>query len=78
MSEQVTIKAYCLDCGKDYEEFPLDTVLPNDQWAMINPALGGVLCANCMVERASKIKGVIVARIVFEDSYGTPFKCTTP
>lgn len=59
---------HCEDCGLPYSEFGLDTTLPNLQWEMIHPENdgGGVLCASCMVKRATKIKGVIAARMVFE------------
>ena len=59
----------CMDCGKPYRDFPLDTNLPNAQWKMIHNSDGGVLCANCMVERISRLpKAVAVqARIDFAE-----------
>lgn len=59
----------CLDCGMPYSEFPLDVVLPNDQWEIISGRKNGsgFLCAACIVERASKIKGVTVAKMHFPD-----------
>lgn len=53
------VTARCLDCGLDYSDFPLDMILPRWQWLLIHPAENGVLCANCMVKRASRIGGVV-------------------
>lgn len=69
----------CLDCNKDYDsEMSLDLVIPRDQWLLIHPDDGGVLCANCLISRASKLKNVInlTALITFADDYGgdlTPY-----
>ena len=50
----------CLDCGMPYGgQDWLDLVLPRWQWLEIHPADGGVLCANCIVKRASKIPGAV-------------------
>jgi len=59
----------CEDCGLPYKDFPLDTTIPDEQWAEIHRGDGGVLCANCMVKRASKLPGIIAARMFFERSY---------
>lgn len=58
----------CEDCGLPYQDFPLDTTVPNSQWHDIHPEHpeGGILCANCMVRRASRLPGIIAARMVFE------------
>jgi len=58
----------CEDCGLKYQDFPLDTTLPDNQWKDIHPEGdgGGILCANCMVKRGSHLPGVIAARMVFE------------
>ena len=56
----------CMDCGKPYADFGLDTTLPDEQWLRIHPDDGGVLCANCIVERASKLPHVIAIRAVIE------------
>ena len=48
----------CLDCGLPYEEFGLDTVLSLEEWRVIHPDERGVLCANCIVRRASNLDGV--------------------
>jgi len=53
----------CLDCGKPYEEFGLDTYMNDNDWKVIHPEVNGLLCANCIVKRASKIMGVIVVRM---------------
>jgi hypothetical protein len=56
----------CEDCGIPYSELGLDLVLPNEQWSMIHPeGEGGILCANCMMKRAEKLKGatVVLAQI---------------
>ena len=60
----------CKDCGLPYDDFGLDTVLPNLQWSTISPEheteMDIILCANCMVKRASKFDNVIVAHMFFE------------
>ncbi len=63
-------KAICEDCKMPYQEFGIDTDLPVSQWLLIHPeGTGGLLCANCMVRRASRLPGIIVARMVLEVSY---------
>lgn len=56
----------CLDCDIPYSEFPMDVVLPRGQWLLINPADSGVLCANCIVARASKILKATVCHLIIE------------
>jgi len=58
----------CEDCGKRYEEFPLDVVIPDDQWLAIHAGRsGGVLCVNCIVARAAeRLPGVTVGKLIFE------------
>ena len=56
----------CLDCGLLYRDFPLDVNLPRGQWLEIHPGEDGVLCAQCIVQRASKIPGATVAHMVIE------------
>lgn len=64
--------AACLDCGKPYGEFGLDTVLSDDQWALImgqpdsKDDPGGLLCGNCIVARASRLGYFVRARLVLE------------
>lgn len=50
--------AACNDCGLHYEDFPIDVVLPDDEWAEICPE-GGVLCAQCIARRASRLRDVV-------------------
>jgi hypothetical protein len=57
------LEAKCLDCGKSYEEFGLDVSMPDEDWKLINPKKDGLLCANCIVKRASQIEGVIVIKM---------------
>lgn len=58
----------CQDCGLLYSLFPLDVVLPNEQWEAITGYTdgSGILCAMCIVQRGSKLSGVTVAKLVFE------------
>jgi hypothetical protein len=68
----LTAALCCMDCALDYEhDFPLDVVLTKEQWLLIHPADGGVLCANCIVKRASKLPHVInlSARITFASDF---------
>ncbi len=59
--------AKCKDCGFAYRAFGIDTTLSNEQWLMIHPeGEGGLLCANCMVKRASFLPGIIAARMTLE------------
>ncbi len=58
--------ADCMDCGLDYEDFGLDMTLPREQWLLIHPADGGLLCANCMVRRAGMLDGAIAMRAEIE------------
>lgn len=58
----------CFGCDKPYQDFPLDVVVPDDQWEAISGRSdgGGILCAACIVERGSKLPGVSVAKLRFE------------
>ena len=56
----------CMDCGKPYSSFPLDVTIPDDQWRQIHDSKGGVLCANCMVARLSRLPGAIAVRARLE------------
>lgn len=53
----------CMDCGLSYYKFGLDSVLPHDQWKLINPNNEGLLCANCIVMRAAKLGSVVVVKM---------------
>lgn len=57
------LEPVCMDCGKPYEEFGLDTYVNDSDWEKIHPDRDGLLCANCIVNRAAKIMGVIVIRM---------------
>lgn len=58
----------CMDCGMSYLDFPMDVVLPNDQWALISGRDdgGGILCAACIVKRAAKLKRFTVVKMTLE------------
>jgi hypothetical protein len=57
----------CLDCGALYRDFPLDVMVPNDQWkAMGFTGECGILCACCIVRRGANLPGVTVAKLRFE------------
>lgn len=56
----------CLDCKKHYTSFGLDLTLSRPQWLLIHPDETGLLCANCIVSRASKIPNAIAVRAVIE------------
>ena len=66
----------CKDCGLPYDDFGLDTVLSRLQWSTIFPGhekeMGIVLCANCMVKRASRFDSIIVAHMFFETRIDPP------
>jgi len=60
----------CMDYGADYEEtMAISLLIPKTQWLRINPEDGGLLCANCMLRRASALPGAvnITGRITFGD-----------
>jgi len=58
----------CYDCGLPYRSFPLDVVLPDEQWNAISPTGGHgcVLCAQCIVHRAAKLPGATVVHVTIE------------
>lgn len=60
------VPASCLDCKKPYSEFGMDILLPRGQWLAINPNERGLLCAQCIVNRAEKLNGAIVIHAVIE------------
>lgn len=45
----------CMDCGMSYLDFPMDVVLPDDQWALVSGRDdgGGLMCAACIVKRGA-------------------------
>ena len=60
------LNAKCLDCGKPYADFGLDLLLPRSQWLAIHPDDHGLLCAGCILARASKIPGTTGVHGVIE------------
>lgn len=50
----------CHDCGAVYAGLGADLVLPDQQWKAIFPEDGGILCANCICQRAVKVGGSAV------------------
>ncbi len=70
--EEEGMKVCCYDCGRPYESFDLDVIVPNGQWKKICPVPydgeggGGLLCPDCIVKRGSKIPGVTVAHLIFD------------
>jgi hypothetical protein len=50
----------CMDCERRYDDFGLDVVLLKEQWKLIHPAEQGVLCAQCIVDRAEKLGAIRV------------------
>jgi hypothetical protein len=66
----------CLDCQMLYREFGLDTVLPDEQWRAIHDSEGGVLCAACIVKRASKLNGgpIVMHAWIEMAGMGTPMQ----
>lgn len=56
----------CLDCEKPYDDFPMDLTMTRGQWLLIHPDDNGLLCADCILRRADKIPGVLVAHLILE------------
>lgn len=75
----------CMDCGAPYGgDDWLDFLIPRSQWILItDPDGAGILCASCIVKRASKLPHVIdiTGRITFASDYGdgteTPYQQVT-
>ncbi len=59
-------KLTCIDCDRLYKDFGLDVVLSDDQWKLIHPDEKGVICAQCIINRASKIKDVVTVNLTLE------------
>lgn len=60
-------RSRCADCSMQYGGVGwLDVTLPDDQWALIQPREtgGGILCANDIVRRASRLPGAEAVRAV--------------
>lgn len=57
----------CEDCGLSYQEFGVDAVLSDEQWKLIHPeGSEGLLCANCIIKRASFLPHIIAARVTLD------------
>ncbi|MFA6661796.1 MAG: hypothetical protein WCS56_02030 [Bacilli bacterium] len=65
-----TNKSKCNDCGMFYGDGDwIDTILTHDQWLLIAKR-EEILCANCIVKRASKIGVIsIKAKLMFAEDY---------
>ena len=61
--------AECFDCGTPYSEMGLDMVLPDQQWKVIFPENDGILCANCICKRASKLGGTAILAWIDDLNY---------
>ena len=65
----MTMEPKCLDCGKSYSAFGMDTHLLRSQWLEIHPDENGLLCAQCIVNRIqAKVKGATVIHLIAEVS----------
>jgi len=56
-------KAACYDCRLDYRKFPLDAIVVDDLWELINPSKhdgGGLLCPNCICRRLKELGACVV------------------
>ena len=57
--KMVMYEAKCHDCGMRYGgDDWVDTVLTTEQWVMVFPEHDGILCANCIIKRASKFEPI--------------------
>lgn len=70
----VNCSAACLDCQKPYDDFKLDTLFSREDWLKIHPKEHGLLCANCIVKRASLLPRIVAvrARLQFADEFDEP------
>lgn len=66
VKETGNFKLTCIDCDRLYEDFGLDVVLSDEQWELIHPDEKGVICAQCIVNRAEKIKDVVTVNLTLE------------
>lgn len=62
----------CLDCGLPYGEFPLLVTLPDEQWQWVHPRKMGVLCARCIIARATTLLGTVPVRARLEFTKPAP------
>lgn len=56
----------CLDCRLNYEEFPIDLLLPNEQWKKIHDGVHGVICPSCIINRVANFPEAIVIKAVVD------------
>ena len=57
----------CEDCGMPYESFLLDVTLSDEQWLAIHPSgRDGLLCAQCIVARASRLTNIVAVRATLD------------
>lgn len=67
MTEQLVLfPTGCYDCGLPYKEFGLDVILPRSQWLVVCPEENALLCAQCIINRASKIPSISVVHATLE------------
>lgn len=59
----------CIDCN--IKILPISFNLSREQWLLIHPSDGGILCPNCIIKRASKLPNVIniTGKITFAEDY---------
>lgn len=55
-------KSECIDCGLNYEEFPIDLLLPDNQWKKIHKGVNGVICPSCIIKRIAKFPEAIIIK----------------
>ena len=65
-SDDLCPPVLCRECGLPYEEHGLDITLPDEQWLMIHPQDGGVLCGTCIAKRAERLPRAIAIRAYIE------------
>lgn len=58
----------CEDCALPYARFPLDVNVDDEVWQKIMGRPGGILCANCIANRALRHPGVTVGHLTFDGS----------
>lgn len=63
---------FCQDCGVPYDTLGLDITLPDDQWLMIYPEDGGILCGSCIAKRAEELPRAIAIRAYIEFAPNPP------
>lgn len=66
MEEERQLGCSCRECGLPYEDLGLDITLPDDQWLMIHPEGGGILCGSCIAKRAAFLPRAIALRAYIE------------